>query len=183
MQVGGGLSDQVRAAIAGNVRHARRTRGMSIRDLADRAGCSKALMSQLERGLANPTIEVLSGIAEALGMSFADITRAPLYEPQVMRRADVDMTARTLLSSDDRRRFDVYESLLPPEHIHESAPHGRGSEEFAYVLSGAVTLEIATWTVRLRSGEAVRFSAEAEHSYRTAARPSRLLTLVSMPTE
>ncbi len=61
---------------------------MSIRDLADRAGCSKALMSQLERGLANPTIEVLSGIAEALGMSFADITRAPLYEPQVMRRAD-----------------------------------------------------------------------------------------------
>ncbi|MEZ0075928.1 helix-turn-helix domain-containing protein [Planotetraspora sp. GP83] len=182
-----GLSDQVRAAIANNVRHARRTRGLSIRDLADRSGFSKAMLSQLERGLANPTVEVLSGIAESLELSFADITRTPLYEPQVMRRAPGDevgaASARTLLSSLDRRRFEVYESSLPAEHTHESAPHGRGSEEFAYVLSGAVTLEIATWTVRLRAGDAVRFSAEAEHSYRTATRPARLLTLVSMPTD
>ncbi|MEU8271792.1 XRE family transcriptional regulator [Sphaerisporangium sp. NPDC049002] len=177
------LSEQVRAAIASNVRHARRTRGLSIRDLADRSGFSKALLSQLERGLANPTVEVLSGLAEALELSFADITRTPLFEPQVMRRASADEAARTLLSSMDRRRFEIYESVLPPEHTHESAPHGRGSEEFAYVLSGAVTLEIATWQVRLRSGDTVRFPAETEHSYRTTARATRLLTLVSMPSD
>ncbi|MCC5580538.1 MULTISPECIES: helix-turn-helix domain-containing protein [Microtetraspora] len=177
------LSEQVRAAIAGNVRHARRTRGLSIRDLADRCGFSKALLSQIERGLANPTVEVLSGIAEALELSFADITRTPLYEPQVMRRTAADAAARTLLSSVDRRRFEIYESLLPPEHSHESAPHGRGSEEFAYVVSGAVTLEIATWTVRLRAGDAVRFSCEVEHSYQTGARATRLLTMVSMPSD
>ncbi|OPG13590.1 hypothetical protein B1L11_07700 [Microbispora sp. GKU 823] len=178
----GALSEQVRAAIASNVRHARHTRGLSIRDLADRSGFSKALLSQIERGLANPTVEVLAGLAEALDLSFADITRTPLYEPQVMRRAGDD-AARTLLSSLDRRRFELYETPLPPEHAHESAPHGRGSEEFAYVLSGSVTLEVATYEVRLEAGDAVRFSAEAEHGYRTGAEPARLLTLVSMPSD
>lgn len=185
----GGLSDQVRTAVAGNVRHARRLQGLSIRDLAERSGVSKALLSQLERGLANPTVEVLAAVAEALELSFADITRTPLYEPVVIRRApalDPDaagMAARTLLSSERRSRFELYESTLPAGQVHESAPHGRGSEEFAYVLSGAVTLETETWTVRLRAGEAVRFSAEADHSYRAAGRPARLLTLVSMPLD
>jgi uncharacterized cupin superfamily protein len=77
----------------------------------------------------------------------------------------------------------MYESVFPAGHVHDSAPHGRASEECAYVISGTVRLEIAAWTVQLRAGDAVRFSAEAEHSYHTGPRPARLLTLVSMPTD
>jgi XRE family transcriptional regulator, regulator of sulfur utilization len=181
------VANQVRAAIAQNLRHARQTRGLSMRDLAERAGVSKALLSQLERGVANPTVEVLAGIAASLELSFTDLSRAPLYEPQVLRRlvpnADGLPSARTLFGSTEGRRFEIYESVFTPEHVHDSAPHGRASEECAYVITGAVTLEIAAWKVQLRSGDAVRFSAEAEHSYRTGQRATRLLTLVSMPTD
>lgn len=157
-----------------------------MRDLAARSGVSKALLSQLERGLANPTIEVLAGIAASLGMSFTELSRAPLFEPQVMRRLAADNSApiaRTLFAASDRRVFEVYESAFAPHHVHESASHGRGSEEYAYVVTGLVTLEIATWRIRLGHGDAVRFSAEAEHSYRVGSRATRLLTLVSTPSD
>jgi transcriptional regulator with XRE-family HTH domain len=160
---------------------------MSLRDLADQAGVSKALLSQLERGVANPTIEVLSAVSAAFDLDFADLIRVPLYEPQVLRAdaadAVAESAARTLFSSPDRRRFEIYETTLAAAHSRDSAPHGRGSEEFAYVLSGLVTLEIGQWTVRLRAGDAVRFSGEAEHSYTAGGRPARLLTLLSMPSE
>jgi transcriptional regulator with XRE-family HTH domain len=177
-------ADQIRAAIAGNLRHARQSAGLSMRDLADRAGVSKALLSQLERGVANPTIEILSGVAAALSLELADLIRTPLYEPQVLRAQSVEEgDARTLFSSPEQRRFEVYEATLLARQGRDSAPHGRGSEEFAYVMSGIVTLEVAQWTVRLRAGDAVRFSGETEHSYRAGGRPARLLTLVSMPSD
>jgi transcriptional regulator with XRE-family HTH domain len=179
-------ADQVRAAIAANLRHARRARGLSMRDLATRSGVSKALLSQLERGVANPTIEVLAGIAASLGLAFTELSRTPLFEPQIVRRLSADgsaSTARTLFGASERRVFEMYESVFEPHHVHESAPHGRGSEEYAYVVSGLVTLEIATWRVRLGHGDAVRFSAEAEHSYRVGSRATRLLTLVSTPAD
>jgi transcriptional regulator with XRE-family HTH domain len=181
-----GSTERIRAAIAENLRYARKSRGMSLRDLADQAGVSKALLSQLERGVANPTIEVLSAVGTALDLDFADLIRVPLYEPQVLRAEAAEAAeigARTLFSSPDRRRFEIYETTLAAEHSRDSAPHGRGSEEYAYVLSGLVTLEIGQWTVRLRAGDAVRFSGEAEHSYTAGGRTARLLTLLSMPSE
>jgi transcriptional regulator with XRE-family HTH domain len=178
-----GSTERIRAAIAENLRHARRSRGMSLRDLAEQAGVSKALLSQLERAVANPTIEVLSAVATALGLDFTDLIRVPLYEPRVLRAGSAEIGARTLLSSPDRRRFEVYEATLAAGDPRDSAPHGRGSEEFAYVLSGLVVLEIGQWTVRLRSGDAVLFSGEAEHSYTAGDGIARLLTVLSMPSD
>lgn len=179
-------ADQIRAAIAQNLKYGRRTAGLSLRELSARSGLSTALLSQLERGLANPTVEVLAGLAQTLGMSFADLSRVPLHDPQVLGPLEGDATtvaARTLFGSTDRRRFELYESMFPAKHRHESAPHGLASEEWAYVLTGSLELEVGGAVVELRSGEAVRFSAETEHAYAVGPEPTRLLTIVSMPTE
>ncbi|MBW8484131.1 helix-turn-helix domain-containing protein [Actinomadura parmotrematis] len=175
-------TERLRAAIAENLRYARGSRGFSLRDLAEQAGVSKALLSQLERGVANPTIEVLSAVATALDLDFTDLIRTPLYEPQVLRAAAGE-GARTLFSSPDRRRFEVYETTLAAGEPRDSAPHGRGSEEFAYVLAGEVVLESGQWTVRLGPGDGARFSGEAEHSYTAGGGTARLLTLLSMPSD
>jgi transcriptional regulator with XRE-family HTH domain len=50
-----GSVDELSTAIAANVRAARREQGLSLRELAARSGVSKALLSRLERGEANPT--------------------------------------------------------------------------------------------------------------------------------
>jgi len=178
---------QIRMAIAGNLGRARRVRELSLRGLAERSGVSKALLSQVERGVANPTVDVLSAIAAALEIELDDLIRTPLYEPVVRRCAGPDEGAQsavsTLFSSPDRRRFQVYEAVIPAGQFRDNGPHGRGSEEFAYVLSGEVSLEILSWDVRLFPGDTVRFSAEADHIYRADATAARVLTVVSMPSD
>ncbi|BAJ27406.1 MULTISPECIES: XRE family transcriptional regulator [Kitasatospora] len=175
---------RLRTAIAGNLKHARLVRGLSLRDLAERAGVSKGLLSQLEHSAANPTIEVLGAVAAALGLEVADLIRTPLFEPQVLSARSAEEASRTLFAGTEARRIALYETALPPGGTHDSAPHGRGSEEFAYVLSGAVVLTLEQRSVALRAGQAVRFSGEGEHSYRAAEDgPVELITLLAMPSD
>jgi transcriptional regulator with XRE-family HTH domain len=52
--------------IASNIREIRSKRGISQEELAFRAEVDRTYVSQLERGIANPSIQVLSRISEAL---------------------------------------------------------------------------------------------------------------------
>ena len=55
-------------ALGALIRAQRVTAGLSLRDLADRAQVSNAYLSQIERGLHEPSISVLRAIARALGV-------------------------------------------------------------------------------------------------------------------
>ena len=57
------------------VRNARRTRGLSQAQLAERIGSIQAYVSRLERGLENPGLLTMDQLARALGRSF-DVTKA-----------------------------------------------------------------------------------------------------------
>lgn len=50
------------------VNHRRKILGLSIRDLAELTGMSKTTISQIERGISNPTFEVLQNIFEYLNL-------------------------------------------------------------------------------------------------------------------
>ena len=50
------------------IKHRRETLGLTIRDLADLAGMSKTTISQIERGISNPTFEILQNIFEYLNL-------------------------------------------------------------------------------------------------------------------
>lgn len=50
------------------IKHRRNVLGLTIRDLADLAGMSKTTISQIERGVSNPTFEVLQDIFEYLNL-------------------------------------------------------------------------------------------------------------------
>ncbi|UBU15582.1 XRE family transcriptional regulator [Nonomuraea gerenzanensis] len=175
----------VRGAIAGNLRRTRLARGHSVRELAELTGVSKALISQIERGVANPTIEVLTRLADALELTFTELTRTHLLEPEVIRRGEGstevvgDTTVRSLFAAADRRRFELAEGDLPPRTRSAKSAHGRGSIEHAYVVTGQVSVETEAWTVRLGEGDAVRFAAELDHVYVTGEAGCRVLTLIS----
>lgn len=55
-----------RELVARNIRRLRVDRGMSAEILAADAGIDRAYMSEIERGLANPTVDMLEKIAGAL---------------------------------------------------------------------------------------------------------------------
>lgn len=53
-------------ALGANVRHLRTERGLTIKDLADKAGLSSRFLGEVERGRANPSLHSLQELAGAL---------------------------------------------------------------------------------------------------------------------
>lgn len=51
-----------------NVRHARLARGMTIEALAQDSGLSYSYLGEIERGLRNPTLAVIEGLADSLAI-------------------------------------------------------------------------------------------------------------------
>lgn len=172
----------IRSWVAENMRRIRLARGMSLRDMAARANLSKALMSQIERGVANPTISTLTQVAAALDISFSELTRSSQIEPHVVPAADPDAGqtgGRLLFSMPERRRFDVSEGYLDPGEHGVPSDHGTGSVEYGYVVDGEVELVLgADEVLHLKTGDAVQFSASIPHLYRALRAASRIVTVV-----
>jgi DNA adenine methylase len=74
---------QLRATLARRVKERRQLSNLSQRDLAERAGIRQALVSQIELGEANVTLDSLVRIAIALDADLAGLFAADGDDPQV----------------------------------------------------------------------------------------------------
>jgi len=119
-----GLSKARLAALGALIRAQRLATGLSLRDLADRTKVSNAYLSQIERGLHEPSLSVLAAIAAALDVPLGDVlARAGLLAP-----ADADGAQATLVPdteaaivgdpalSEPQRvaLLSIYRSFVPP---------------------------------------------------------------------
>ena len=76
----GGRVGEITAAVAAHVRELRASRGWSLDELAGRSGVSKGMVVQIEGARTNPSVGTLCRIADAFG-----VTIAQLLEPVPQR--------------------------------------------------------------------------------------------------
>ena len=69
------------------LRQVRTARGLSVRELARRAGCSASLVSQVERGVSAPSAVVVYSLATELGISLDSLFGERDVEPGEPRRS------------------------------------------------------------------------------------------------
>lgn len=67
------LGDLISANVVRLLREARRERGLTMEELADRAGVNRTYIGLLERGERRPTVAAATSIAAGLGISLADL--------------------------------------------------------------------------------------------------------------
>ena len=65
--------DELRLALAQQLRRTRALRGLSQEALAFRAEIDRTYISQIERGIVNPSLQVLSRVAVALSVDVVDL--------------------------------------------------------------------------------------------------------------
>lgn len=172
------LGDDVGAAdlarrVAENLRHKRKTRGMSLDDLARSSGVSRAALSQVETCKTNPTVGLLWKIAVGLGVPFSDLLGQPKSGLSVLRRADsqvlrsVDgkLESRPLTPAGTSAFVEIYELRLSARSTHASEPHAAGTHEFLIVLSGSLRLHVDETVLDLMAGDSVSFPADRAHAY------------------
>src|SRR6478609_11540262 len=80
------------AVIASALRRERERVGLSLSELAKRAGIAKSTLSQLEAGTGNPSVETLWALGVALDVPFARLVDPPRPRVQVIRAGEGPVT-------------------------------------------------------------------------------------------
>jgi len=164
---------QLAARVAANLREQRRRRDMSLDQLAQRTGVSRAGLSQIETCKTNPSIGVLWKIASGLGIPFSELIGEDQQPVSVLRRADAQVLrstdrkfeSRPLMPAGGANQVEVYELLLAARSRHASEAHGAGTRELVVVLSGTLRMVAGDHSEDLGPGDSMLFNADVPHVY------------------
>lgn len=67
--------EKICSGVSEILREAREAKGISMTDLADRAGLSRSIISLIERGLRNPTLDTLLRIVSILDIPLSEVIK------------------------------------------------------------------------------------------------------------
>lgn len=183
-------AEQVAVARVGAlIRRTRESRGQTLEALATRAGVSPGLLSQVERGMGNPSFRTLHKVAGALHLRVADLMSEVDPERQIVVRADERRVLEVaglryeLLVPDLSGQLEVLATTLPPGFSNEQHPFDHEGEECVVVMSGGVTVTVGDQSHDLAAGDAVTYDPSRPHWWHNANdREARVLGVVTPPT-
>jgi transcriptional regulator with XRE-family HTH domain len=181
-------STDVRALLASNLRRLRVARHLSLSELARLTGVSKATLSGIEAGRANPTAETLAALAHALHVQIAELLEAPASgEMRVVRahreRAAADRVRTRMLEAIALDGdAEVFELALPTGKTHEAAALASGSRTLLFVLQGKLIAGPVERISELARGDYASFPADVPHSYEAVQAPARALVIAYTPS-
>lgn len=160
--------------IAAALRRERQRTGMSLSEIARRAGIGKSTLSQLESGTGNPGLETVWALAMALDVPVSRLLDPPAAAVNVIRAGEgPTLTARqaeyhaTLLAPcPPQARRDVYRITAEPGAGRQSAPHQAGAVEHVVLCTGRALVGPTGDPRTLRPGDYLSYPGDAPHLFR-----------------
>jgi transcriptional regulator with XRE-family HTH domain len=165
------------ATVGNQVRTLRKEKSLTLTQLAERTGLSPAIVSQVERGLANPSFTTLAQLAHGLeipvGRFFLgqDETKSPVVRKNQRRnlkgvaRKAVGEAVYELLTPDLNGSIEAHWIVSPPGHDTSATPFRHGGEEFGIILSGRKDVYLDGECHTLEAGDAITYSSNIPHWY------------------
>ncbi len=160
--------------VSERVKAQRQQRGWSLEQLAASSGVSRSMLSQIERGEANPTLAVTCKIAQSFGMSLAEFVDVPgagvaihvvrADDRAALYRSDEHCEIRTLSPLHLEKDVEFYQVRLKPAGALHSAAHFQGTREFLTVEQGKLRITSGTETIDLNRGDSASYRADVPHA-------------------
>jgi transcriptional regulator with XRE-family HTH domain len=180
--------DAIHRLLCGRVRDLRKKRGWTLDELSAACGVSRSMLSEIERGNANPTLAVAFRIAGAFSMSLGDLVDVPAAAKKidVIRaddrayhyRSDKNIRIRTLSPLRLEKSVEYYEVTLRPGGVLASSPHFEGARELITVQSGAVRVTSDGETAELARGDSAHYAADVPHAIKNVSKEDAIVFLV-----
>ena len=168
---------------------------MTIEELATKAGVSTGLLSQLERGIGNPSFNTMAKLAYALGVPVGTFFTGGTPPDPVVRKGnrkklmhassvhDGPAPVYELLTPDLQRKLEVIWVELPPGQSNRDAPFQHDTEECGILLSGALEVHLGERSHLLGPGDSISFNGLVPHWYRNpAAEPAISIWIITPPS-
>ena len=173
------FSNGMRIAVLGaRLREERIARGFSLDVLAVKAGVSRSMLSEVERGAKVPSVLVLDRIATALDTSIGRLLDIERAASVVMIRRSEQHVAKEASGWERRILSPVlpgveFEFMRTTIGAHvdagEFAPHARGSREYLAMESGILLLTIDGVDYKLNAGDSIYYAGDCVHAFKNPA--------------
>lgn len=194
------MADRVRKnhaqlGIGEKIRGIRQNKGVSIQQLAEKAGLAKALISQIENGQVSPPISTLLKVANSLntdislffqeeaGNKKTVVVRSNerLVSPrrQVRGKAHLGYNYEALAYKKTSKHMEPFLVTFDPKDPEEVIQFTHEGEECAFVLEGSLEFSSPEETVVLKPGDCIYFESDQLHGFRAVGEePAKALVTV-----
>jgi transcriptional regulator with XRE-family HTH domain len=195
---GGGRNARLRS-LGAEIRAIRRRQGLSTVALAREIGMSTSLVSQIERGVTAPSLEVLWAIARAfrvpIGAFFQEddgengpqapgatqSSKAVVVRANARKRLALpNSVSYELLSPDLRRQIEFTWAEFEPGDESPSEPYTHAGEEQMVVIEGEIHFWVDGEEFVLQEGDAITIDSSLPH--RAANRGTRRAVVIAAMT-
>ena len=183
-------ADRIRR-LGAKIRALRKERGLTLKVLAQLSGLSHPFLSQVERGLARPSMSSLHQISEALGTNASWLLAGSenTREATVVRASDTAVVPASELGDMDGVRrvvapeaspFQIVEFTGAPDSFREYWVHD--GFETIYVISGVVDVDLDGEIFRLAPSDSISYDTRQPHRLRAATDETvKLLMIEASP--
>jgi transcriptional regulator with XRE-family HTH domain len=182
----------------------RKERNLTLEQLAIIVGCSKSYISQLENGVATPSISMLGKLSEGLNTNITNLflngeesrnqstarikasksTKTSYFHLRKNRRRTVNYPDGKTISQFlttavyQKTMQPIYTTIEPGGRSNgdEMITHPENSEEFVWVVKGKVDFEIKGDKFTIEEGDTLYFDGNIPHRWKnTSQQPAEAL--------
>ncbi len=165
------MTETMEVDLGARIRTRRLARRATLRELASKAAVTESFLSQVERGVASPSIASVQRIARALDTSIAELFAADEAAGTVVRVHDRRKIVYQGLGAVDEfltRGMDgklqvISSTIQPGGGTGDEAYTHDSDEEVVVVLEGSLDLWVGSEHYRLEAGDAVTHSSRIPH--------------------
>ena len=156
------------------IRSVRERRSLTLREVAEKAGVSESLVSQIERNRVSPAIDTLLALVDALDIDleyiFADFKRDRALK--ILRKNErgsfntkpgIRYERLAQVEEQGRNGIEAYVITIAPGAETGNTEYGHPGWELGIVESGQAKLTIGNQTYTLKTGDSVSFKADSPH--------------------
>lgn len=162
---------EIGKVIAHNLKKLREERNLSQGQLAELAGVSKVVVSQIEKGDSNPTINTIWKLTGALELPYTSLLEMERVKPVHIRKEDISELVEdkyhifSYYPKNAERNFEVYQVEMESGCEYTSSGHSSNSYEYLMLMEGRAAVIVNGCEYQLEEDDALYFDASVPHSY------------------
>ncbi len=154
------------------LRELRKSQGLSLRQLAQETNLSATLLSQIERGVTEPSLKSLRLIAGVFGQSISKLFDEDRPPDVFVSRAGARSYIRSPTGTIQYERImpgnpdlTVLRGILDPGASSSEEQWAHTGVECAYVVTGVLTVHVLDATYEVSAGDAITLNSRQPHRY------------------
>jgi transcriptional regulator with XRE-family HTH domain len=172
------------------IRRMRKAQNMTLVDLSEKTGLSLSFISQVERGITNPSINSLRNIALALNIPLGSFfEEGSSHNGPVVRKSERSVLVNTdsrltyqLLSNPTNRRIEFLLTRLAAGSTSAESPMTHKGDEAALILQGECRIELGEEKYDLKEGDSIYVTESIPHKFtNTGDVPLIIVSAISPP--